>query len=114
MSDGEKKTEKVTVEDLGKWAKWFADNKRWIYPTILFVVGYFGGNPDNVSKWLPNLDNLGVGTSNEVVERVDKLEENVDVLTKAVSAHEAKLFPLGQPADASSRVDEADKPLHRE
>lgn len=102
--------ENVTVEDIGAWAKWFRDNKRWIWPTVMFVAGGLGLNLDRVEDFLPTLP-----TDKTVVERLDKVEKRVEVLTLTVGKHEEKLFPLeGSPNEEESSPDSGEKPVYRE
>lgn len=109
----EVKKEKVTVEDVGRWAKWYSTNKHWINPLVAAIAVYFGANPANIEKWIPDLSGVVGGNNTELVKRVDKLETNVETLTKAVDAHERKLFPLEVPVGESSAVG-GEKPVYRE
>lgn len=81
---------------------WWMKNKRWIFPTILFVVGYFGGNPDNVAKWMPDFP--AGGNTTEVVERLGRIESHIETLVKVVGEHDKLLNPTNV----------GEKPVYRE
>ncbi len=116
MSEAKKEevvNEKITVQDVGKWAKWYSAQKHWVNPLVAAIVVYFGGNPDNVKKWIPDLSGLG-GDNTEVVQRVDKLEGTVNVLAKAVEAHEKKLFPQGESLNVGESSQGSGDKVYRE
>lgn len=79
---------------------WWQKNKRWIFPTVWFIVGYLGGNPDNIQKWLPEVP----GNNTEIISRLDKLDSNLETLAKIVGEHDKLL----------SQTKSDEKPVFRE
>jgi len=49
------------------------------------VVAYFGGNPDNIAKWMPTIP------GSDLTKRVETLEANQETLVKTVTEHEKAL-----------------------
>lgn len=67
-------------------SEWWVQNKRWVWPTLLFIFGLLGGNVDRANDFIPTSPDV-----NQTNKRLDDVEGTLNTLVKAVGAHETKL-----------------------